>query len=142
MTSVVYLIGSPDHGHVKIGIAKDVERRLATLQTGNHHTLQVLATMPGGLRLERLLHSYFADRHTRGEWYEFPARDAVAHVRILLEAVAKVVAAHQTSTHSGLSTQQGLALSQLVMASSQERLTMHGFIQLLTSTTLNIRTES
>lgn len=56
-------------GHVKIGIASDVQARFTALQSANPHELSILASMPGNGALERSLHRRFSAHHVRGEWF-------------------------------------------------------------------------
>ena len=56
----------------KIGISKNVERRVKTLQTGNCFdikTVYVFDTEIGELT-ESTLHRLYAPLHKRGEWFE------------------------------------------------------------------------
>ncbi|RSU57578.1 hypothetical protein DAH51_09925 [Sphingobium yanoikuyae] len=64
----VYFIGG-DRGLVKIGIAKDVRRRLHSLQIGNPAPLRLLASVAGNAALEAHYHRTFADTRVRGEWF-------------------------------------------------------------------------
>lgn len=67
----VYFIRAKLGGPVKIGIAKDVEQRLAALQTGCPFELEVLAVIPHGARkMERLLHRQFKSTRIHGEWFQ------------------------------------------------------------------------
>lgn len=64
----VYLI--TDGGWaVKIGHARNPEKRLALLQTGTPEQLRILAVIDGPPRLERELHELFAGDRIRGEWF-------------------------------------------------------------------------
>lgn len=55
---------------VKIGYtAKEPEKRLAQLQTGNPETLKLLGTIEGTPEVEKALHNYFNRFHFRGEWF-------------------------------------------------------------------------
>ena len=69
-TEVVYLIGSPDGGLVKIGTTVDLARRLNSLQLCSPVILEVLATVPGGYALESKLHTTFAGKRKHGEWFD------------------------------------------------------------------------
>lgn len=72
--SVVYFIQYGAGGPIKIGVAGNISRRVAALQTGSPEPLVVLATMPGGKSEEaRLHHLLRQDRH-RGEWFAPTAR--------------------------------------------------------------------
>jgi len=72
MTCYVYLIRAGDF--IKIGHAKDPENRLAGMQTGSPHQLDLIAKMPFQTKLiaheyELELHRRLADFHYRGEWF-------------------------------------------------------------------------
>jgi hypothetical protein len=73
----VYAIRDRKTRHVKIGISVDPNKRLASLQTGAPVGLRLLWTAPGGRPLEQHLHGHFAERHVRGEWFDFSGCDAV-----------------------------------------------------------------
>lgn len=61
----------------KIGIAADVSDRIRNLQTGNPFPLEVLATYgyDNVALVETVLHKRFANRRTRGEWFDFSDDD-------------------------------------------------------------------
>lgn len=67
----VYVFGDPvDRSKpVKIGVATDVEARLAAIQTGCPYPLQIIVSFPGDLEHEAHLHNMFADKQTVGEWF-------------------------------------------------------------------------
>lgn len=67
---VVYAIGSPRGGLVKIGFTGDVLRRLVTLQAHSPEALIVLVTVPGGIETEAALHERFAEDRRHGEWFD------------------------------------------------------------------------
>lgn len=56
----------------KIGIANDLESRLAALQTGNPYPLVVVACFqfPNAGLVEKALHQSFSDVRKLGEWFE------------------------------------------------------------------------
>lgn len=57
-------------GHrVKIGKAKDVASRIATLQTGCPDKIEVVRTVLGGSTIERSFHKQFAHLRENGEWF-------------------------------------------------------------------------
>lgn len=68
--SYVYFIGVEPEGPVKIGLAKDVRQRLATLQVAVSQPLKVLAVAEGGMARERDYHRRFDAIRMRGEWFE------------------------------------------------------------------------
>ncbi len=65
--TVIYFICSPSA--VKIGMAKDAQRRLGVLQTSHPETLALVATCEGGRQLEGEYHRRFAEHRLRGEWF-------------------------------------------------------------------------
>lgn len=76
MSYYVYLIqsGKGKNKPVKIGIARNVERRISELQIGNPETLQLIAKILCNSKshahsLEYKLHKYFWRSHINGEWF-------------------------------------------------------------------------
>lgn len=66
----VYFIQSVDGGCIKIGFTKWApECRLADLQVGSPVKLTLLASFRGSKADERVLHSYFREYHSHGEWF-------------------------------------------------------------------------
>lgn len=64
----IYVVGFAQY--VKIGITeRDVQSRIAGLQTGCPEKLQVYAVLPGDLILEKELHDRFAALRRNGEWF-------------------------------------------------------------------------
>ena len=54
---------------VKIGRAKDVERRLSELQTANYQKLRFLLVLKGDLESD--LHDLFSEHRIEGEWFRW-----------------------------------------------------------------------
>jgi T5orf172 domain len=74
----VYFILNQDSKAVKIGFAKDVQKRLAALQTSSPNRLKILGSIktescPTAKFLERSLHQKFANLHINGEWFRVDA---------------------------------------------------------------------
>lgn len=85
----VYFIAARPRGDIKIGLAKDVRARLATLQTASPQKLVLLGVIEheDAAGLERHIHGVFAAERVRGEWFTasadlkaFIARHAVPMV--------------------------------------------------------------
>lgn len=76
----VYAIREQETGRVKLGISKDPEQRLRTLQTGNSSKLELVAYKKAENRFkdEQQLHKLAANEHIRGEWFEGGAVRLVA----------------------------------------------------------------
>lgn len=80
----VYVIQSAD-GHVKVGTAKNVEKRLCQLQGANPHVLKIEYVSGGMLRIiaeqtEFEAHHRLHEHHVQGEWFRCTtdeARDAI-----------------------------------------------------------------
>ncbi|MGE0652041.1 MAG: GIY-YIG nuclease family protein [Alphaproteobacteria bacterium] len=66
----VYFIRVAGNGPIKIGVAKNVDKRASGIQTHHARPVRVLATEPGGRRREQQLHEKFASIHVRGEWFK------------------------------------------------------------------------
>lgn len=67
--------------YVKIGIANDVQNRLAQLSTGNPFDLEILAVyeFKNASPVESALHQRFENYQARGEWYSL-SDDAVKQI--------------------------------------------------------------
>ena len=70
----VYLIHARGTALFKIGYAKDIKSRLAVLQTGSPHVLDLLLCRPASnaIELEKALHDRLREKRTRGEWFDVP----------------------------------------------------------------------
>ena len=71
----VYVIRAGTKGAIKIGVAMNIERRIATLQTGNAFKLNLIALIPCDNRkkaqaLEARIHRFFERQRIRGEWFQ------------------------------------------------------------------------
>lgn len=71
----VYFILNHDSQAIKIGTAKNVNRRLASLQTSSPSELKLLGTIKAksvnkARQLERSLHKTFNKKRIRGEWFK------------------------------------------------------------------------
>lgn len=74
----VYFI--TDGHYVKIGVASDLGKRLAQLQTGNPNKLSVKCVIEFGSKskaqyYENKLHKYFESKHQLGEWFNLIDED-------------------------------------------------------------------
>jgi len=71
----VYFVRAGNRGAIKIGIARNVNRRIDALQTGNAFKLNLIASIPCSSRkeaehLEGRLHRFFSKQRIRGEWFQ------------------------------------------------------------------------
>ena len=71
----IYFILNYDSQAVKIGIAKNVKRRLASLQTSSPSKLELLGiiktkSVNNARKIEKSLHEKFAENRIRGEWFK------------------------------------------------------------------------
>lgn len=82
LEQMVYFIRAGKDGPIKIGIARDPASRLATLQTGHHDTLEIVALTDGGSAQEAAYHAHFSDFRLRGEWFS-PHPDILAEIERL-----------------------------------------------------------
>jgi ribosome-binding protein aMBF1 (putative translation factor) len=71
----IYAIGAVGTTYVKIGSARDVEKRRKELQTGQPFLLHILATIPVETSLRRIetqIHRFLAEQRQQGEWFDLP----------------------------------------------------------------------
>lgn len=83
----VYFIRAGKRGAIKIGHARNVERRLEALQTGNAYRLEVIARIPcdskqHAIEIEQQLHKHFRKQRIRREWFQGNIKfgDAIKHL--------------------------------------------------------------
>jgi hypothetical protein len=55
--------------HIKIGVSRNLKKRLGGLQTGSSIQHRLIGSIPGGKHLETKLHSDFALLRMKGEWF-------------------------------------------------------------------------
>lgn len=72
----LYLILNKRSGYYKIGKAANVSLREKTLQS-EEPELELIHTMPAFVSDEYALHTYFADKRIRGEWFKLSTQDVV-----------------------------------------------------------------
>jgi len=70
----VYFVQAGKRGPIKIGIARNIQRRIDSMQTGNAYGLNLLAAIPCKDRdqardFEGRLHRFFLRQRIRGEWF-------------------------------------------------------------------------
>lgn len=68
--TLIYVLECGDS--IKVGIAKDVPKRIASLQTGNPKRLYLLHVLPGDRRIEKALHRKLRKARGIGEWFAGP----------------------------------------------------------------------
>jgi T5orf172 domain len=85
--SFVYMLRAEGDTPIKVGVATDVQSRIASLQTGNSRRLELLALLLGSYPLERALHCELSGYCVRGEWFDDGSGllDFVARIRKLSE---------------------------------------------------------
>ncbi len=66
-SAFVYFVGGGNH--IKIGLARDVAFRLATLRASSPIPLELLLAIPGDLTVEQRLHQRFAALRSHNEWF-------------------------------------------------------------------------
>lgn len=76
----VYLIEDNNNQTYKIGVTKNlVYNRLKKLQTGNSNKLNIISYFYSEypFRLEKMLHNYFKEKRTNGEWFNLNNVDII-----------------------------------------------------------------
>lgn len=82
---MIYFIATKSDNAIKIGYtASDPLSRMASLQTGHHEKLRLIAVTEGEPSDEHRLHSIFADDQLYGEWFR-PSEYLSATIEIMGE---------------------------------------------------------
>lgn len=78
----VYFIGHFENGKtsIKVGVAKDIQRRRRSLQTGNPRILEIMGWIQSDddYRLETSLHKLFGAKRGLGEWFYIEPSDILS----------------------------------------------------------------
>lgn len=69
-SGTVYFVQAASGGPIKIGFARDMEKRLQSLQTAHPEPLEVLLSLQGTLADEQAFHRQFRGLWVRGEWFD------------------------------------------------------------------------
>jgi len=83
----VYFVQESGMHAIKIGTAKNVDRRVKAMVVGTPHLLSVLAIIEGNREVESALHKRFAHARIRGEWFR-ATPDLLAFIDDLKRKVA------------------------------------------------------
>lgn len=80
----LYVIGN-NTNRQKIGISKDVDKRLKNLQTGNPDKLTIhykieCPTIKDTLKLEKKIHAELSYKRLSGEWFNMTVEEAVNYL--------------------------------------------------------------
>ena len=67
---MIYLIQAGGGGPVKIGVAKDPQKRLRALQTAHSEKLYIRNLIPALHENERILHERLKEHQLMGEWFK------------------------------------------------------------------------
>jgi hypothetical protein len=72
--------------YYKIGVANDVQSRLAQLSTGNPFELEPVTVcgFDNASAVEAVLHQRFESRRVRGEWFDLDSEDLIVFDKIIL----------------------------------------------------------
>lgn len=70
----IYFVRAGSNGPIKIGVASNVDKRVETLQTGNHQKLTVITVIKcrdksDAYHKESTFHKMFEHKRIRGEWF-------------------------------------------------------------------------
>lgn len=90
--SYIYVIGN-DQSPYKIGFTKDIDKRLQTLQTGNHQKLFVHYKEQINEEeikfIEKQIHKELMRKKVSGEWFDVSLDDAILEVKYAVMRYSK-----------------------------------------------------
>lgn len=93
MRGYVYAITAPELDRVKIGVAKNVHKRLTTLQCGSPCDLVIHSAREHEypLLVERRLHRRFKDAFVKGEWFDISHPKVQSWLALRIESGDQVI---------------------------------------------------
>ncbi len=100
--SYIYAIGTGD-GVLKIGRARDVAQRIASLQSSHHQQLYAFLAHPTpyAVRLEMIVHNLLDYCHVRGEWYRCHLGEVTEAIRVAELLRPRLAGAHLPTWANG-----------------------------------------
>jgi len=75
--------GNYDYLRIKIGISKDIQRRLSQLSTGSPYKLKLMGWIEceNDRSLEKKLHTKYVNSNTHGEWFELSVCEVLEELK-------------------------------------------------------------
>ena len=85
--SYIYIIGG-DEPPFKVGISKNPNKRLKSLQTGHPYPLRIHSLKETDISqtklLETVIHRNLKHLRTNGEWFDVPVKDLILEVEYVI----------------------------------------------------------
>jgi len=81
-TMKVYFVQETGTGTIKIGMSKQLSKRLSELARILPYDLKLLATIDGGREVEWVLHNRFSHARVRREWFR-PVPELLAYIETI-----------------------------------------------------------
>jgi len=66
---MIYFLEAKGLDLIKIGFALNVDQRVESLQTASPVSLELIKVLEGDMGIERQIHLYFRESHSRREWF-------------------------------------------------------------------------
>lgn len=76
-TTYLYIFRNKESDDHKIGVSKDVDRRMSDIASSLNVKLELVSKYPviSAYKVESILHIHFKDKHVYGEWYKLNQSD-------------------------------------------------------------------
>lgn len=78
----IYLIKSSEDSHYKIGVSKNPQKRLSTLQTGNSSQIILISEYKtiNAYKIEKVLHRKYSHFQRNGEWFNLSIKEELSFI--------------------------------------------------------------
>jgi len=79
----VYLIRLSENSYYKIGVTKNINKRIKQLQTGNAEEIYLINSFESvhAYKIEKALHNFYFNKKKINEWFEFTLEDEVKFLK-------------------------------------------------------------
>jgi predicted GIY-YIG superfamily endonuclease len=79
----VYLIRLSENSYYKIGVTKNINKRIKQLQTGNAEKIFLINSYESKYahKIEKALHNFYFDKKKHNEWFELSIEDEVSFLK-------------------------------------------------------------
>ncbi len=75
----IYLIRCEENSYYKIGITKNIQKRIKEIQTGTPDKIYLIDSYESeyARQIEIALHNFFKSEHRNNEWFELSIKDEI-----------------------------------------------------------------
>lgn len=85
---IVYVLNAGNFNFLKIGMTNNIEKRIYSIKCGCPYEVKVhlIANVPNPKYVEKILHRYFKEFRSRGEWYSL-GKEEIEEIELIFKNI-------------------------------------------------------